>query len=59
MQDDDIDPTFRDLLAMGAMIGLLAAQVNGFNDAPANGPFARMAYDMADAMIDARDEQPA
>ena len=44
----------RDYFAAKAMQGLLAAQVHGFNDQPAKGPFASMAYEMADAMIKER-----
>ena len=54
-RNDDIEPTTRDLFAAFALIGLLAAQIHGFNDSPAKGPFARMAYDMADAMLAARE----
>ena len=50
--------TLRDYFAAKAMQGLLAAQVHGFNDQPAKGPFASMAYEMADAMIAARKEKP-
>lgn len=39
------------------MQGLLAAQIHGLNDSPANGPFASMAYEMADAMLKAREEE--
>ena len=46
--------TLRDYFAAKAMQGLLAAQVHGFNDQPAKGPFASMAYEMADAMMKAR-----
>ena len=46
--------TLRDYFAAKAMQGLLAAQIHGFNDRPANGPFASMAYEMADAMLRAR-----
>jgi hypothetical protein len=46
--------TLRDYFAAKAMQGLLAAQVHGFNDRPAKGPFASMAYEMADAMLKAR-----
>jgi len=45
----------RDYFAAKAMQGLLAAQVHGFNDRPAKGPFASMAYEMADAMLKARE----
>lgn len=48
--------TMRDYFAAKAMQGLLAAQIHGFNDRPANGPFARMAYEMADAMMKQREE---
>jgi len=47
--------TLRDYFAAKAMQGLLAAQVHGFNDRPAKGPFASMAYEMADAMLKARE----
>ena len=47
--------TLRDYFAAKAMQGLLAAQVHGFNDQPAKGPFASMAYEMADAMLAARE----
>ena len=47
----------RDWFAGLAMQGLLAAQIHGFNDRPANGPFASMAYEMADAMLIAREKQ--
>lgn len=47
--------TLRDYFAAKAMQGLLAAQIHGFNDRPANGPFASMAYEMADAMLKARE----
>ena len=50
--------SLRDYFAAKAMQGLLAAQVHGFNDQPAKGPFASMAYEMADAMIAARKEKP-
>jgi hypothetical protein len=49
------DITLRDWFAGLAMQGLLAAQIHGFNDRPANGPFASMAYEMADAMLKARE----
>ena len=48
----------RDYFAAKAMQGLLAAQVHGFNDQPAKGPFASMAYEMADAMLAARKPNP-
>ena len=48
--------SLRDWFAAKAMQGLLAAQIHGFNDNPANGPFASMAYEMADAMLKAREE---
>lgn len=44
----------RDWFAGLAMQGLLAAQIYGFNDRPAKGPFASMAYEMADAMLKTR-----
>jgi len=47
--------TLRDYFAAKAMQGLLAAQIHGFIDTPANGPFASMAYEMADAMLKARE----
>ena len=47
--------SLRDYFAAKAMQGLLAAQVHGFNDRPANGPFASMAYEMADAMLKVRE----
>jgi hypothetical protein len=52
-----VDPgmSLRDYFAAKAMQGLLAAQIHGFNDRPANGPFASMAYEMADAMIKTRE----
>ena len=50
--------SLRDYFAAKAMQGLLAAQVHGFNDQPAKGPFASMAYEMADAMINARKPTP-
>ena len=46
--------SLQDWFAGAALQGLLAAQIYGFNDNPANGPFARMAYDMADAMLKER-----
>ena len=46
--------TLRDYFAAKAMQGLLAAQVHGFNDRPAKGPFSSMAYEMADAMLKER-----
>lgn len=49
--------TLRDYFAAKAMQGLLAAQIHGFNDRPANGPFASMAYEMADAMLAAREKE--
>ena len=49
--------SLRDYFAAKAMQGLLAAQVHGFNDQPAKGPFASMAYEMADAMLAARKEK--
>lgn len=48
--------SLRDWFAGKAIQGLLAAQIHGFNDRPANGPFASMAYEMADAMLKAREE---
>jgi hypothetical protein len=48
--------TLRDHFAAKAMQGLLAAQVHGFNDRPAKGPFASMAYEMADAMLKAKEQ---
>ena len=51
---DPVGMTLRDYFAAKAMQGLLAAQVHGFNDRPAKGPFASMAYEMADAMLSAR-----
>ena len=50
--------TLRDYFAAKAMQGLLAAQVHGFNDQPAKGPFVSMSYEMADAMLAAREKQP-
>lgn len=50
--------SLRDYFAAKALQGLLAAQVHGFNDQPAKGPFASMAYEMADAMLAARKEKP-
>ncbi|AKQ59697.1 hypothetical protein ACR55_01827 [Bordetella hinzii] len=47
--------SLRDYFAAKAMQGILAAQIHGFNDRPANGPFASMAYEMADAMLKARE----
>ena len=47
--------TLRDYFAAKAMQGLLAAQIHGFIDTPAKGPFASMAYEMADAMLKARE----
>ena len=47
--------TLRDWFAGLAMQGLLAAQIHGFTDRPANGPFASMSYEMADAMLKARE----
>jgi hypothetical protein len=47
--------SLRDYFAAKAMQGLLAAQIHGFNDRPAKGPFASMAYEMADAMLKARE----
>ena len=49
--------SLRDYFAAKAMQGLLAAQIYGFNDRPAKGPFASMAYEMADAMLKAREEE--
>lgn len=49
--------TLRDYFAAKAMQGLLAAQIHGFNDRPAKGPFASMAYEMADAMLKARENK--
>ena len=49
--------SLRDWFAGLAMQGLLAAQIHGFNDRPANGPFASMAYEMADAMLKAREDE--
>ena len=56
---DAIPPSvpMRDWFAGLAMQGILAAQIHGFNDSPANGPFASMAYEMADAMLKAREEE--
>lgn len=49
--------SLRDYFAAMAMQGLLAAQVHGFTDSPAKGPFASMAYEMADAMLKAREQE--
>lgn len=51
----DFGMSLRDYFAAKALQGLLAAQIHGFNDRPANGPFASMAYEMADAMLKARE----
>lgn len=51
---DPAGMSLRDYFAAKAMQGLLAAQIHGFNDQPAKGPFASMAYEMADAMMKAR-----
>ena len=56
LQYQESGMSLRDWFAGMAMQGLLAAQIHGFNDRPANGPFASMAYEMADAMIKAREE---
>ena len=48
--------SLRDYLAAQAMQGILAAQIYGFNDQLANGPFAKMAYKMADAMLEEREK---
>lgn len=52
----DTGMSLRDYFAAKALQGLLAAQIHGFNDSPSNGPFASMAYEMADAMLKAREE---
>lgn len=49
--------TLRDYFAAKAMQGLLAAQIHGFNDRPANLPFASMAYEMADSMLKEREKE--
>lgn len=43
--------TIREHFAAMAMQGLLAAQIHGFTDVPAKGPYASMAVGMADALI--------
>lgn len=48
--------SIRDYFAAKAMQGLMAAQIHGFTDQPANGPFAEMAYNMADAMLAQREK---
>lgn len=53
----DTGMSLRDWFAGLAMQGLLAAQIHGFNDSPANGPFTSMAYEMADAMLKAKEEE--
>lgn len=40
-----------DHYAASVLGGLMAAQIHGFNDQPASGPFAEMAAKMADAML--------
>lgn len=50
----EVGMTLLDYFAAKAMQGLLAAQIHGFNDHPANGPLAGIAYDIADAMLRAR-----
>lgn len=47
--------TLRDWFAGMAMQGFLATQIHGFTDSPAKGPFANMAYEMADAMLNQRE----
>ncbi|HBP6017200.1 hypothetical protein OLM90_17175 [Pseudomonas aeruginosa] len=54
MYTSEAGMTLRDYFAAKAMQGLLAAQIHGFIDTPAKGPFASMAYEMADAMLKAR-----
>lgn len=50
--------TLRDWFAAKALQGLLAAQIHGFNnDWFADGTFARMAYEMADAMLKVRENK--
>ena len=50
-----VEVDLRDYFAAKAMQGLLAAQIHGFTDSPANGPFASMAYEMADTMLKERE----
>lgn len=43
--------TMRQYYKVAALQGLLSAQIHGFNDTPAKGPFVQMASDLADAML--------
>ena len=56
-QGGDTGMTLWDWYAAAAMQGIMAAQVHGFIDQPANGPFADMAGKMADAMLTERSKR--
>lgn len=43
--------TLRDYFAGQALAGLLASQIHGMTNVPSKGPFARLAFDAADAML--------
>lgn len=43
--------TLRDYFAGQALAGLLASQIHGMTNMPSKGPFARLAFDAADAML--------
>ena len=43
--------SLRDYFAAKAMQGLLASQIHGFSNTLSEGPWATMAYNMADAML--------
>lgn len=43
--------TLRDWFAGQALAGLLASQIHGMTNVPSKGPFARLAFDAADAML--------
>ena len=43
--------SLRDYFAGQALAGLLASQIHGMTNVPSKGPFARLAFDAADAML--------
>lgn len=51
--------TKRQWYAGMAMQGLLAAQIHGFNDTSARGPFVSMAFEIADAMLQHEENEDA
>jgi len=48
---DHLGMSLRDYFAGQALAGLLASQIHGMTNVPSKGPFARLAFDAADAML--------